>query len=102
MIGTIRKHSAWLWWVIAGLTIISFVVFMGSGPGRNGGRGGTGDFGTIYGRKVTAQEYVEARNAFYIFYRLDVYKRQQQDSVYVWQGGKWRSGAPADKESTAP
>ena len=26
----------------------------------------------------------------------------QQDSVYVWQGGKWRSGAPADKESTAP
>jgi hypothetical protein len=70
MIGTIRKHSAWLWWVIAGLTIISFVVFMGSGPGRNGGRGGTGDFGTIYGRKVTAQEYVEARNAFYIFYRL--------------------------------
>ena len=24
----------------------------------------------------------------------------QQGDVYVWQGGNWRSGAPADKEST--
>jgi hypothetical protein len=70
MIGTIRKHSAWLWWIIAGLTIFSFVYFMGQGPTRNGGRGGGGDFGMIYGHKVTAPEYVAARNAFFIFYRL--------------------------------
>ena len=70
MIGSIRKHSAWLWWIIAGLTIFSFVYFMGQGPTRNGGRGGTGEFGMIYGHKVTAPEYVAARNAFFIFYRL--------------------------------
>ena len=46
MIGTIRKHSKWLWWIIAGLTIISFVVFMGSGPaGRNGGVRSSGGYG---------------------------------------------------------
>ena len=71
MIGTIRKHSKWLWWFIAGLTIISFI-YWGAGPSRVGGSGGrvSGDFGTIYGHKVTQQDYVEARNEFYIFYRI--------------------------------
>ena len=68
MIGTIRKHSKWLWWVIAGLTIISFVVFMGTGPTRNSGIGGNGDFGTLYGHKITQQEYISARNEFFLFY----------------------------------
>jgi parvulin-like peptidyl-prolyl isomerase len=72
MIGTIRKHSGWLWILIAGLTIISFVWFMGSAPsrGRGGGGGGGGEFGTIYGRMVTQPDYVAARNEFAIFYFL--------------------------------
>ena len=71
MIGTIRKHSSWLWIVIAGLTIVSFVVFMGSGPARNGGGGGAGgDFGTIYGRPVTARDFQRAQAEFYLFYWL--------------------------------
>jgi hypothetical protein len=71
MIGTIRKHSKWLWIVIAGLTIFSFVVFMGSGPVRNGnGPSSSNPYGVIYGHPITLQEYVEARNAFFIFYRL--------------------------------
>ena len=71
MIGTIRKHSKWLWWFIAGLTIISFI-YWGAGPSRIGGSGGrvSGDFGTIYGHKITQQDYVEAMNEFYIFYRI--------------------------------
>jgi hypothetical protein len=69
MIGTIRKHSGWLWAVIITATIISFV-FWGAGPSaRSGGRRGGGDFGTIYGRKITLQDYVEAANEFELFYR---------------------------------
>lgn len=68
MIGTIRKHSAWLWWVIAGLTIVSFVVFMGSGPSRNRGGGGASDLGTIYGHQVTTTEFMEAQREYYLNY----------------------------------
>ena len=67
MFGTIRKHSGWLWIVIAGLTIVSFVVFMGSGPARNGG-GHSAGYGTIYGHTVTAAEYTQAQRAFFIAY----------------------------------
>lgn len=70
MIGTIRKHSGWLWGIIIIATIISFV-FWGTGPAaRNGGGGGGNDYGTIYGHKLTLQDYVEGRNEYYIFYRL--------------------------------
>ncbi len=69
MIGSIRKHSSWLWWIIAGLTIISFVVFMGSGPAKYGnGRRANGDFGKIYGRPITAQDYQKAQAEFYLYY----------------------------------
>jgi hypothetical protein len=71
MIGTIRKHSKWLWILIAGATIISFVVFMGSGPVHNGGGPNSANpFGVIYGTPVTAPEYAQARNEVKIFYWL--------------------------------
>src|SRR5208283_4290268 len=71
MIGTIRRHSGWLWGIIITATIISFV-FWGAGPSRIGGGGGrmSNDYGTIYGRKITLQDYVEGRNEYYIFYRM--------------------------------
>jgi hypothetical protein len=68
MIGSIRKHSKWLWWFIAGLTIISFVFFMGSGPSRNRGGGAGGGYGTLYGHEISAEDYARARNEFFIFY----------------------------------
>jgi hypothetical protein len=65
MIGTIRKHSKWLLWFIAGATIFSFVYFMGAGPARNGSGGGQGVNtnvinGEIYGQKVTPENYDRA------------------------------------------
>jgi len=70
MIGTIRKHSKWLWWVIAGLTIISFL-YWGAGPSaRSNGRGGPVDYGRIYGREISQQDFVNAQNEYKIFYRL--------------------------------
>src|SRR5215469_7415523 len=69
MIGTIRKHSAWLWWVVAGLTIISFVIFMGQGGTRNGGAARAG-LGTIYGKPVTPEAIDQARREYFIDYWL--------------------------------
>lgn len=67
MIGTIRKHSAWLWWVIAILTVISFV-YWGVAPSATGGGPATGQFGSLYGHKITRQDYDNAKNEFYLFY----------------------------------
>ena len=69
MIGTIRKHSGWLWGVIITATVISFI-YWGAGPSRlgGGGRVASGDFGSIYGHKVTQQAFIDARNDFYLFY----------------------------------
>jgi parvulin-like peptidyl-prolyl isomerase len=71
MIGTIRKHSGWLWLVIIAATVISFI-YWGAGPSRMGGGGdgrvASSDFGTIYGHKVTQQAFMDARNGFDLFY----------------------------------
>ncbi len=69
MIGTIRKHSAVLWWSIIPLTIISFVVFMGSGPGRSGGRR-NGGYGTIYGQDITGEAFAQAQREYILYYWL--------------------------------
>jgi parvulin-like peptidyl-prolyl isomerase len=73
MIGTIRKHSKWLLWVIAGLTIASFVLFMGAGPARfnNGGSSGVNTNlvgGKIYGETVTPDLYTKMDNDVKLYY----------------------------------
>ena len=70
MIGTIRKHSKWLWFVIIVATVISFV-FWGASPSRMGRGGGEytgGDLGSIYGHKITPDAYRNAQAGFYLFY----------------------------------
>jgi hypothetical protein len=69
MIGTIRKHSARLWWVIATLTIISFVWWGTNPASRNGGRGAAG-LGTIYGKPVTPDAFDQAKREYFIDYWL--------------------------------
>jgi hypothetical protein len=71
MIGSIRKHSAVLWWTIVPLTIISFVIFMGSGPMRNGNGTRRGGYGTLYGQPVTDEAYAAAEREFYIYFFMN-------------------------------
>ncbi len=70
MIGTIRKHSKWLWLIIIVATVISFV-YWGAGPSRMG-RGGddftSGNYGSIYGHKITPEAFRSAQIGFYFFY----------------------------------
>jgi len=68
MIGTIRKHSKWLWVVIITATIISFIYWGAKPTGPGGGGGNTGNFGTINGKKITSVAYVGAVNEFRLFY----------------------------------
>jgi parvulin-like peptidyl-prolyl isomerase len=53
------------------ITAISFV-YWGAAPSRmgggSGGRVASGDFGSIYGHKITQQAFIDARNNFYLFY----------------------------------
>jgi hypothetical protein len=68
MIGTIRKHSKWLWVVIITLTVISFI-YWGAAPSQRGGGGGRGgDFGSINGQKISQQQFLDALNEFKLFY----------------------------------
>ena len=67
MIGTIRKHSGWLWGVIITATIVSFV-FWGASSARMGVGGGGANLGVIYGKKVTPEAYVAAKKDFYLSY----------------------------------
>lgn len=68
MIGTLRKHSQWLWGIIITVVIITFVVFFSPDIGNRGGRS-EADYGTLYGQPIKrddlAQAYTEARLSYY-------------------------------------
>jgi hypothetical protein len=68
MIGTIRKHSGWLWGIIIVATVVSFL-FWGAAPGtRNSGGGGAGNLGSIGDRKVTLDAYLGAEHEVYMYH----------------------------------
>jgi hypothetical protein len=69
MIGTIRKHSSWLWFVIIGATIISFL-WWGAGPvtRNSGGRTSGSGYGSLYGKEVTPEAFAAAPREFFIYY----------------------------------
>lgn len=59
MFGTIRKHQTWLWSLIIGFVIVSFVIFFQPGVGPTGGggaRGGDLDV-SIFGEPVSQAEF---------------------------------------------
>lgn len=69
MIGTLRKHSQWLWGIIIMVVIVTFVVFFSPNAKLGGRGGGDVDYGTIYGETIRrddlAQAYTDARIGYF-------------------------------------
>jgi hypothetical protein len=72
MFGTIRRHQAWLWWIIAGITIISFVILGPSGCNelKLSGIGGGARYGTIGDHAITLDELQNAQKEVTLRYLL--------------------------------
>ncbi len=72
MIGTIRKHSSWLWFIIIGATIISFL-WWGAGPvtRNSNGRMSDGGYGSLYGKEIKPEAFAAAQRDFRLYYRLN-------------------------------
>lgn len=76
MIGTIRKHSKSLWWIIIFAIIVTFVIWgTQTGPG-GGGSGGNGSFGRINGENITLNKFQDAQREVYFSY-------------FFMSGGSW-------------
>ena len=80
MLGHIRRHQKWLWVLIAGATIISFVIFLDPTTGRRGGGrsifgGRTGDYGSINGRAISPEEFGQMK--------------QEAKLEYLFSAGRW-------------
>jgi len=67
MIGTIRKHSKALWWIIIFCIIITFV-YWGSQPSQTGGGGGGGSLGRLNGETITPKKYDDTKREIYLAY----------------------------------
>ena len=68
MIGTIRKHSAWLWVVIIAVTIFSFIYW---GSSRyDPSRSGKAYYGSIDGEPVSRDELTDAQHEVSLRYFL--------------------------------
>jgi SurA-like N-terminal domain len=90
MIGTIRKHSKWLWMVIIVLTVYSFIVLWGNPSSRSTGRGASGniDFGSINGKKITPDDYYNAQ-------------REVAMDYFLASGGQWPDRETKEMQSRA-
>lgn len=89
MFAHIRRHQKWLWIVISGLVIISFVWYFGPSQqyGTQGGGGSDRDIvGTMYGEPITRGEHREAFEEAMIQY-LFSYGEWPRDSEAARQLG---------------
>ncbi len=62
MIGTLRKHQTWLWIIIIGFTVVSFVWYFSPYQRMSGAERGVLNLGSINGERITEETYVNARN----------------------------------------
>ena len=58
MIGTMRKHSTWLWSIIIVVVIFTFVIW-GTNPGSHQGGGGDGQYGQILGKPMRTKNIAD-------------------------------------------
>jgi hypothetical protein len=75
MFGTFRKHQTWLWVFIIVVVSLSMVVFFSSDAGISRNRARGGDFGSINGRPISQEDYLNAH--------------QEVKLAYFFQTGKW-------------
>jgi hypothetical protein len=71
MFGTIRKHQQWLWVVIIAAMSVSLVVFFTDAPGKRLAREGGGEFGSIKGKPITVEQFLDARKEVFLFYFMN-------------------------------
>jgi hypothetical protein len=90
MIGTIRKHSAVLWWVIVVAVIVSFVVWIGPAGTALGGRGGAGqaEYGDVDGRPVKQAAIQDAYRQAQLRERLQRSQAPMPDEARVQMAGQ--------------
>lgn len=81
MIGTIRKHSSWLWVIVVVLVISSFVIWSDARQ-KGTSRGGEDNYGNLYGKPVTRDHYLRALTFVEV--------------SELMQGGRGRFGADKD------
>jgi parvulin-like peptidyl-prolyl isomerase len=70
MIGTIRKHSKWLWIIIIVATVIAFVIFFSPNQRFSGSDGGGRDanFGSINGERISREDFINAQREVLLQY----------------------------------
>lgn len=89
MIGTIRKHSAVLWWVIVVAVIVSFVVWIGPAGSALGGRSqGTGEYGDVDGQPVKQAAIQDAYRQAQLRERLQRSQGAMPDEARVQMAGQ--------------
>lgn len=71
MFGTIRKHQQWLWVIIIAAMSVSLVVFFTNSPDPRYNPKLTGEFGSIKGKPVTREQFLDARQEVLLFYYLN-------------------------------
>jgi hypothetical protein len=69
MIGTMRKHSTWLWSIIIVVVVFAFVIW-GTNPGSMGGGGRNAVYGSINGQPITEEDFLAAQREVYLRYWL--------------------------------
>ena len=74
MFGTIRRHQAWLWVIIAFITIASFVIYGPTNAKFGNSLKGGGGIGSVLGRPVSQEEFVNAHHEA----ALDIFLRSRQ------------------------
>ncbi len=115
MFGTIRKHQNWLWIVIITVIVISFVIYFSPYSKMNSGGRRAGAYGTIYGEKITDQQYRDAYreadlHSFFMsrgHWLSEDKKRSEEDlqrEIYQWILLTWeqeRLGIHVDEDAIA-
>jgi len=60
MFGTFRRHQQWLWIVIAGITIFTFVIYFSPGSKFRGNKMPAVDLGSFNGQPIQRDDYLAA------------------------------------------